>query len=58
VKLVFLVDQCVSNQTVIFLEKLGHNVIKVQDVGLQGEEDEVIFKYAQEKSMTLVTYNA
>jgi len=57
VKVVFLADECVSNQTVIFLEKLGCNVTKVQDIGLEGKEDEVIFKYAQERNITLVTYD-
>jgi len=57
VKLVFLVDECVSNQTVIFLEKLGCNVTKVQNIGLEGKEDEIILKYAQERNLTLVTYD-
>jgi len=56
-RLTFLIDECVSNQTVIFLQKIGYNVDKVQNLGLKEAEDKTIFKHAQKRKATLVTYD-
>ena len=40
----FLVDECVSKQTTLVIEKLGYSVYKAESIGLKGAKDDVIFR--------------
>ena len=45
----FLVDECVSYQTLLPLKELGYSAESVEEIGLKGAKDSTIFKAAQEK---------
>ena len=51
----FLADECTFAQTVRQMEALGCDVRRVQDVGLSGAPDAVVFRRAQETNSVLVT---
>lgn len=51
----FLTDQDVYQLTVGFIKSLGHEVIRVQDVGLASAPDEKILAYALSRKLILVT---
>lgn len=51
----FLIDECVSMQTQILIERLGFNVENVKDLGLKGASDKDVFRLAQETGKILVT---
>jgi len=53
----FLIDECVSKQTTLVIEKVGYSVYKAESIGLKGAKDDVIFRIAQEKKAVLVTYD-
>ena len=47
--LTFVVDECVSRQTLKLLKSLGFRVERIQDLAGPGIEDQEVFKIAQEK---------
>ena len=51
----FLADECTFTQTVRQMEALGCDVRRVQDAGLPGASDAVVFRRAQEANSVLVT---
>ena len=51
----FVVDEDMQRSAGGVLEKLGHTVIDVRDVGLRGRPDEAILQFAQEKRAALIT---
>ena len=53
----FLVDECVSSQTIELIKSLGFPVQSLQQFGKYGAKDEDILTLAQEKKFTLVTYD-
>ena len=53
----FLVDECVSYQTLFLLKELGYTAESVEEIGLKGTKDSTIFKVAQEKKAVLVSYD-
>lgn len=53
----FLVDECVSFQTIQLIKSLGLPVESVQDLGKYGTKDEEVLRLAQERKFTLVTYD-
>jgi predicted nuclease of predicted toxin-antitoxin system len=55
--LTFVVDECVSRQTLNLLKSLGFRVERIQDLAGPGIEDQEVFKIAQEKKAVLLTYD-
>ena len=53
--LTFLIDECVSLQTQLFIERLGFNVENVKHLGVKGAIDKDVFQLAQEKGEILIT---
>ncbi|ODS34073.1 MAG: hypothetical protein SCARUB_00746 [Candidatus Scalindua rubra] len=51
----FLADQDMYQITIDFLIDLGHEVIRVKDVGLAQALDEEILQYAHKKGLVIVT---
>lgn len=51
----FLADECTFVRTVQLMRDLGHEVHRVQDLGLTGAPDPVVFQNAQEEEAVLVT---
>jgi len=45
----FLVDECVSYQTLLLLKELGYTAESVEEIGLKGAKDSTIFKVAQKR---------
>ena len=54
---VFLIDECVSLQTVNMVRSLGFAVERIQNVAQPSLEDEKVFKIAQDKKAVLITYD-
>jgi len=53
----FLIDECVSIQTKLFLNTLGFKTVDSRKVGLIGAEDAEVFRFAKENGYILVTYD-
>jgi predicted nuclease of predicted toxin-antitoxin system len=53
----FLVDECVSSQTIQLIKSLGFPVESLQQLGKYGMTDEEVLKLARERKSTLVTYD-
>lgn len=53
----FLVDECVSSQTIQLIISLGFPVESLQELGKYGIKDEDVLRLAQERKCTLVTYD-
>lgn len=53
----FLIDECVSLQTTQLIKSLGFPVEIIQELGKCGIKDEEVFKIAQQRKSTLVTYD-
>ena len=51
----FLADECTFARTVRFMRGLGFHVERIQDLGLKGAADSVVFRKAQEIESVLVT---
>lgn len=51
----FLADECTFSQTVLLMKEVGCEVRRVQDLGLSGSSDPVVFQTAQENDAVLVT---
>jgi len=51
----FLTDQCLFETTVTFLKDLGHDVLRVTDIGLAAAQDEEIAAKAVELGRVVVT---
>ncbi len=47
--LTFVVDECVSRQTLNLLKSLGFTVERIHDLAGPGIENQEVFKIAQEK---------
>ncbi|MEM7538651.1 MAG: DUF5615 family PIN-like protein [Chloroflexota bacterium] len=54
-KLKFLLDQNVWEATARFLIELGHDVVRVSEIGLATAEDNHLLQLAQEKQQIFVT---
>ena len=54
---VFLIDECVSAQTMDLIRSLGFAVETIQNLSKHGITDEEVMKLAQDKRATLVTYD-
>jgi len=46
----FLVDECVSYQTLLLLKELGYTAESVEEIGLKGAKDSTILKLPKKKS--------
>ena len=53
----FLVDECVSSQTIQLIKSLGFPVESLQELGKYGMKDEDVLRLARERKSTLVTYD-
>lgn len=53
----FLIDECVSFQTTQLIKSLGFHAESIRQLGKRGIKDEEVFKVAQERESTLVTYD-
>ncbi len=53
----FLLDQNVSPQTLLFLKSLGIDVLDVRGVGLKGKDDDLIYEYALQHKLVIITYD-
>ena len=53
----FLVDECVSSQTIQLIKSLGFPVESLQELGKCGIKDEDVLRLAQERKYTLITYD-
>lgn len=53
----FLVDECVSSQTIQLIKSLRLPVESLQDLGRHGATDEEVLRLARERRSTLVTYD-
>lgn len=53
----FLIDECVSIQTKLFLDSLRFETVDSKEVGLIGTDDAGVFRYAKENGYVLVTYD-
>ena len=51
----FLIDEDLPRSLKSELIKRGYNAIDVRDVGLRGQSDDKIYKYAQKNRMILLT---
>ncbi len=51
----FLLDQNVYFKTALFLKNLGHDVLRVAEIGLESAPDEKLLQKAQELDRILVT---
>ena len=51
----FLVDEDMPRSTTKELNRFGYKAVDVRDVGLRGQSDDKIFKYAQKHRMILLT---
>ena len=51
----FLANLCISPKTVKYLRKLGFEVYRVNEVGLERAKDREIMDYAAERNMILIT---
>ena len=51
----FLIDEDLPRSLKSELIKRGYNTIDVRDVGLRGQSDDKIYKYAQKNRMILLT---
>ena len=51
----FLVDMPLSPKTVDFLRKLGHEAIRVNEVGMAASKDSEIMGYAAKHDMVVIT---
>lgn len=51
----FLTDQDVYQLTIEFIKGLGHEVVRVKDVGLSTASDEKILTYALSQKLILIT---
>ncbi|MEN3054920.1 MAG: DUF5615 family PIN-like protein [Candidatus Methanosuratincola petrocarbonis] len=54
-KIKFLADECTFVQTVRLMRDLGCEVQRIQELGMTGAEDPVVFRKAQEMGAVLVT---
>ncbi|MDJ0731143.1 MAG: DUF5615 family PIN-like protein [Crocosphaera sp.] len=50
-------EDCQAKVLVKMLENMSHNVITVNEIGLQGMADDVVFDYARKNNRVLMTYN-
>ena len=53
----FLIDENISPQTTPFLRALGLDVSDVREVGLRGQSDEAVYKYAKDNKLILITFD-
>ena len=53
----FLVDECVPQSVIDFLNTTDHEVFLVKDVLMQGTQDQVVAKVAEEQQSIIVTWN-
>lgn len=53
----FLCDECVYAATVKLLKNLGHDIITVNELGLQSSSDEKILSTATKKRRILLTFD-
>ena len=53
----FLIDENISPQTAQFLRGLGLDVLDVREVGLRGQNDEAVYKYAKDNKLILITFD-
>jgi predicted nuclease of predicted toxin-antitoxin system len=51
----FVIDEDMSMSLARLLRERGHEAIHVREAGLNGQPDEIIFAFAQERRATLVT---
>ena len=51
----FVVDEDMQRSVGSILEKLGHTVLDIRDLGLRGRPDEVIFQFAQKNRAALLS---
>jgi predicted nuclease of predicted toxin-antitoxin system len=51
----FLADECTFTRTVRRMKRLGWEVERVQNLGLEGAPDEEVFRTAQDRGAVLVT---
>lgn len=51
----FLADECTFTQTVRLMRENGCDVERIQNLGLSGSPDAVVFQTAKERSAVLVT---
>ena len=54
-KIKFLADECTFVQTVRLMRELGCEVHRIQELGMSGAEEPVVFRKAQEMGAVLVT---
>jgi len=54
-KIKFLADECTFVQTVRLMRELGCEVHRIQELGMNGASDPVVFRKAQEMGAVLVT---
>ena len=50
-------EDCQAKPLVKMLKKAGHNVITVNEAGLSGQQDSIVFEYAIKESRIIITYN-
>lgn len=53
-----LLDQNLSSQTTVFLDKRGYDVVDVRQLKISGASDSVIMQRAQKEGRTIVTFDA
>lgn len=53
----FLLDQNLSPKTTQFLKSLQLDAVDVRDVGLSGQDDDTIYRYALQHRFVLITYD-
>ena len=53
----FLIDENISPQSVQFLLGLGLEVFDAREMGLRGQSDEEVYKYAKDNGLILMTFD-
>lgn len=53
----FLIDENISPQTAQFLRGLGLDVRDARQVGLRGKSDDLVYKYAKDNKLILITFD-
>lgn len=51
----FVIDEDIPRSTGIILKENGYDVLDIRDHGLRGENDEKIYKFAQENEAVVLT---
>jgi predicted nuclease of predicted toxin-antitoxin system len=54
-KLKALTDELIPTDTVLYLRAIGHNVQDIKELGMSGQDDEAILRYARKKNRVLIT---